>query len=68
MELAGDINAGELATINKLGPYAQGVIVMNLKENDRVACIAVLVQNGNGEDHDDLIASTPSRNGKNGVE
>jgi DNA gyrase subunit A len=58
----------ELATINKLGPYAQGVIVMNLKENDRVACIAVLVQNGNGEDHDDLIASTPSRNGTNGVE
>ena len=55
----------ELATINKLGPYAQGVIVMNLKENDRVACIAVITQNGNGED--DLVAAAPSKNGKNGV-
>jgi DNA gyrase subunit A len=56
----------ELATINKLGPYAQGVIVMNLKENDRVACIAVLTgENGNSEAHDDLVAA--SRNGKNGT-
>ncbi|MDP8922316.1 MAG: DNA gyrase subunit A [Chloroflexota bacterium] len=39
----------ELSTINQLGPYAQGVIVMNLKENDRVACIAV-IDGQSGED------------------
>ena len=42
----------ELSTINQLGPYAQGVIVMNLKENDRVACIAV-IDNEGGEDQVD---------------
>jgi DNA gyrase subunit A len=53
----------ELSTINQLGPYAQGVIVMNLRENDRVACIAVI--DGQAvQEEDDLVAA--SRNGKNG--
>jgi DNA gyrase subunit A len=59
----------QVATINKLGPYAQGVIVMNLKENDRVSCIAVIDQQNNAiESHEDLMApAAPSKNGKNGA-
>ncbi|MCC6178678.1 MAG: DNA gyrase subunit A [Chloroflexi bacterium] len=54
----------ELSTINQLGPYAQGVIVMNLRENDRVACIAVIdnTQSENGKADaapEDLAATTP---------
>jgi DNA gyrase subunit A len=59
----------QVATINKLGPYAQGVIVMNLKENDRVSCIAVIdQQNSAVESHEDLMApAVLSKNGKNGT-
>ena len=49
------------------GRKTQGVTVMNLRENDRVACIAVIDgQNGNGESHEDLMVAAPSANGKNG--
>jgi len=49
------------------GRKTQGVTVMNLRENDRVACIAVIDgQNGNGESHEDLMVTAPSANGRNG--
>jgi DNA gyrase subunit A len=59
----------ELASINKLGPYAQGVIVMNLREGDRVACIGVIDgQNLAVDDHSDLMTpAAPGKNGKNGT-
>jgi DNA gyrase subunit A len=59
----------ELATINKLGPYAQGVIVMNLREGDRVACIGVIDgQTLAVDDHSDLMTpALPGKNGTNGT-
>ncbi len=58
----------ELGTIRQVGPYAQGVIVMNLRPNDSVACIAVIgVQDGasldqlggDGAVSGDLVAASP---------
>jgi DNA gyrase subunit A len=43
----------ELSTVSQQGRASQGVAVMNLKPNDRVACIAVI----DGSDDEDLIAS-----------
>jgi DNA gyrase subunit A len=51
-----------LDSIIPKGRKTQGVTVMNLRENDRVACIAIL--NGSDGEEDDLVAA--SRNGKNG--
>ena len=51
----------ELNTLSLLGRNTQGVTVMNLKPNDKVACIAVLNgRNGNQEAvGDDLVAAAP---------
>jgi DNA gyrase subunit A len=54
-----------LDSIIPKGRKTQGVTVMNLRENDKVACIEVIDGQGVGESIDDLMA-TPSRNGKNG--
>ena len=58
-----------LDSIIPKGRKTQGVTVMNLRENDRVACIEVIDgQNANGESHEDLMApAAPSKNGKNGA-
>jgi len=57
-----------LDSIIPKGRKTQGVTVMNLRENDRVACIEVIDgQNGYTESHEDLMApAAPSANGRNG--
>ncbi len=55
----------ELGTIRRVGPYAQGVAVMNLKPGDRVACIAVLNgRNGDGKEDGASVENRRSRGPK----